>query len=257
MKKIIEMFSIKGKVAVITGATQGIGRAIAECFAQSGAKLVVCSRKQAAVDETVEFLKQKGAEVIGLSINVSSAKDRENLITKTIEWAGRIDILVNNAGANPKFGGLETLSEAEFDKVINVNLKATLFLSQIAYGLWMKDHGGVILNISSIGGLHCSTGINGYNVIKAALNHMTRCMASEWGKNGIRVNALAPGLIKTDFSQALWSNPKFQKDIEAQPVPRIGEVEDMAGAALYMVSEASGFMTGHTMILDGGKLIQN
>lgn len=251
------MFSLAGKVAVVTGGTQGIGEEIALVYARAGAKVVICSRSQAAVESAVKRMKQNESEVLGLQANVALPQDRKNLIESAMNWGKRLDILVNNAGANPKFGGLENLVEPEIDKVINVNLKASLFLSQLAYKMWMKDHGGVIINVSSIGGFQCSTGINGYNIIKAALNHLTRCLASEWGRKGIRVNALAPGLIKTDFSNALWSNPEFQKVVKLQPVGRLGRVNDLTGAALFLASDASSFMTGHIIVVDGGHMVKN
>ncbi len=258
MKAVIEdMFSLEGKVAVVTGGTRGIGEEIACTYAKAGAKVVICSRNQDTVGKAVERMRQNGSEVLGIPVDVAVPEDRENLIKATMDWGKRLDILVNNAGANPIFGGLEDLVESEFDKVINVNLKASLFLSQLAYKMWMKNHGGVILNVSSIGGYLCSTGINGYNVIKAALNHMTRCIASEWGHKGVRVNSLAPGLIKTDFSKALWTNPVFQKNIKLQPVARIGQVNDLSGAALFLASDASAFITGQVMVIDGGHMVKS
>lgn len=249
------MFSLEGKLAVITGASRGIGEEIAKIFSRAGARLVICSRKQEGVDRTADAIRKEGGEVLAVAANVSAGEERANLINTAMEWGSRIDILVNNAGANPKYGGLAKLSEAELDKVLDVNLKATLFLSQLAYSSWMKANGGVVLNVSSIGGFECYTGINGYNVVKAALNHLTRCLASEWGHDGVRVNALAPGLIRTQFSRALWENPSFMKMIENHPIPRLGEVEDLAGAALFLASDASSFITGHILIADGGALI--
>jgi len=255
--EIDKMFALKDKVAVITGASRGIGEKIAQVFAAAGARVVVCSRKADAVADAVERIRQSGGDALGVQTNVALPEDRDNLIKSALEWGKRLDILVNNAGANPRFGGLATLTESEFDKVIDVNLKASLFLSQLAYNRWMKDHGGVILNVSSIGGYQCATGINGYNVINAALNHLTRCLASEWGHQGIRVNALAPGLVKTDFSKALWTNPAFQEMIKSQPLPRIAESEDLAGAALFLASDASAFVTGHVLIVDGGSMVKS
>jgi len=249
------MFGIEGKVAIITGASRGIGEEIAKVFSKAGARLVICSRKQTAVESVALAIREEGGEVLAVEANVSTDEDRTRLIRTAMEWGGRIDILVNNAGANPKFGGLANLAEAELDKVLGVNLKATLFLSQLAYNNWMNANGGVILNVSSIGGFESHKGINGYNVVKAALNHLTRCLASEWGHDGVRVNALAPGLIKTQFSQALWESPSFMKMIETNPIPRLGEVGDLAGAALFLVSDASAFITGHILVADGGALI--
>jgi NAD(P)-dependent dehydrogenase (short-subunit alcohol dehydrogenase family) len=253
--EIPKMFSLKDKVALITGASKGIGAEIARVYTKAGAKVILCGRKKESLDEAVERIRKNGGEALGVQANVASPEDRGKLVRSALEWGKRLDILVNNAGANPKFGGLENLSEQEFDKVINVNLKASLFLSQLAFSMWMKDHGGVILNVSSIGGYTCSTGVNGYNIVKAALNHLTHCLASEWGGRGIRVNALAPGLVKTDFSKALWTDPGFQEMIKSQPIPRIGEVEDFGGAALFLASDASAFITGHILVADGGNLV--
>jgi dehydrogenase/reductase SDR family protein 4 len=255
-KSIESIFSLKGKVAIITGASRGIGEEIAKVYSDAGARVVICSRKQEAVDQVADAIKKSGGDALAVAANIADENDRENLINKTMNWGGRIDVLVNNAGANPQFGGLANLEEAAFDKTIDVNLKATLFLSQLSYANWMKKNGGSIINVSSIGGLHCSTGINGYNVVKAALNHLTRCMASEWGSKGIRVNALAPGVIKTQFSQALWESPEFNAMIEQNPIPRFGEVEDMTGAALFLASDASSYITGHIMVIDGGTLVK-
>jgi NAD(P)-dependent dehydrogenase (short-subunit alcohol dehydrogenase family) len=255
-KEIHSGFSLKGKVAIITGASRGIGEEIARVYSKAGARLVICSRKLEGIEKAADAIMKEGGEVLPVAANVSVGEDREKLIKAALEWGSRLDILVNNAGANPKYGGLEYLSEAEFDKVLNVNLKSTLFLSQLAYKMWMKENGGVIINVSSVGGYLSTPGINGYNVAKAALNHLTRCLASEWGRKGIRVNAIAPGLIKTDFSKDLWTNPAFQEAIRSQPVPRIGEIEDISGAALFLASDASSFITGHIMIVDGGTLVR-
>jgi NAD(P)-dependent dehydrogenase (short-subunit alcohol dehydrogenase family) len=257
MEKTVEsMFSLKGKVAIITGASRGIGEEIAKVYSRAGARLVLCSRKQEGIEKAAESIRKQGGDVLSLTANVSVSEDREKIVKSALDWGSRVDILVNNAGANPTFGGLEDLTESAFDKVLAVNLKATLFLSQLAYNMWMKDHGGVILNVSSIGGFECTTGINAYNVIKASLNHLTRCLASEWGRHGVRVNALAPGVIKTQFSRALWENPAICAMIQNNPVPRFGEVEDMAGAALLLASDASSYITGHILVADGGTLIK-
>jgi NAD(P)-dependent dehydrogenase (short-subunit alcohol dehydrogenase family) len=256
-KDINSMFSLKKKTAIITGASRGIGEEIAIVFAKAGARVVVCSRKQEAVDQVADAIIKNGGQALAVAANIADENDRENLVNKTMEWGGSIDVLVNNAGANPQFGGLADLTETAFDKTLDVNLKATLFLSQLSYKKWMKKNGGAIINVSSIGGLHCSTGINGYNVVKAALNHLTRCLASEWGRKGVRVNALAPGVIKTQFSQALWESPEFNAMIKQNPIPRFGEVEDMAGAALFLASDASSYVTGHTMVIDGGTLVKS
>jgi len=250
-----DIFSLNGKVALITGASRGIGEEIASVYSKAKARVVICSRKQEAIDEVAERIKRNGGEVLGLVANVSIAEDREKLVKVAMDWAGKIDILVNNAGANPSYGPLADLSESAWDKVFEVNLKAMFFLSQMVYHAWMKDHGGVILNISSAGGYQTFNGINAYNVAKAASIHLTRCLASEWGHNGVRVNALAPGVIKTQFSRALWEGPFGAEAVKRQPIPRIGEVNDIAGAALLLASDASSFITGHILIIDGGQML--
>jgi NAD(P)-dependent dehydrogenase (short-subunit alcohol dehydrogenase family) len=164
---------------------------------------------------------------------------------------------VNNAGANPQYSELSKITEDVVDKIINVNLKPALFLSQAVFNNCMKQHGGSIINVSTVGAVQCVSGINAYNVVKAALNHVTRCLASEWGEFGVRVNALAPGLIKTDFSKMLWENPLSQKTIAKQPIARIGTVDDMIGAALLLATGASAFITGVTLTADGGQLVQS
>lgn len=257
MDTITNTFSIKGKTAVITGASRGIGAEMAKLFARSGAKLVICSRKLDAVTDTAAAIEKDGGQVLPVAANIGDPSDRETLIQSAMDFGGRIDILVNNAGANPAYGGLADLSAKAFDKVLDVNLKATLYLCQLAYYSWMQEHGGSILNVSSIGGFKPSKGINGYNVVKAALNHLTQCLASEWGHQGIRVNALAPGVIKTDFSKALVEDPKFSAMMKRNPIQRFGEVTDLSGAALFMVSDASAYITGHTLVVDGGTLIKD
>jgi len=247
--------SLEGKTAIVTGASRGIGLEMARRFSAAGADVVICSRNQKAVDEAAADITADGGKVLPLAINVADERDRVRLVDQAMEWAGRIDILVNNAGANPTFGGLATLTEKALDTVIDVNLKATLFIAQRVFHAWMKDNGGVILNISSIGGKQCMPGISGYCTVKAALNHLGRCMAAEWGKYGVRVNTILPGIIKTKFSKALWENPKLQHEMASYPISRFGEVEDIVGAALLLVSEASAYTTGAEFVIDGGSLI--
>ncbi len=257
MKSYNKLFSLEGKTAVITGGSRGIGKAIVNIFSKAGAKVVICSRKQDAVDKVAEDICEKGGTALPVAANISREKDRIRLIESAIEWSGGVDILVNNAGANPSFGGIEDLTESALDKVIDVNLKATLFLSQMVYKKYMRENGGVIINVSSIGGYRCLPGISGYNTIKAALNHLTSCMASEWGENGVRVNALAPGVIKTSFSKALWESPESKELIKKNPIQRFGEVEEVAGAALLLASEGGSYITGQTMVIDGGTMVKS
>ena len=250
------LFSLEGKVAVITGASKGIGKGIASIYADAGARLIVCSRKQDAIEKAADELRQNGADVLAVAANVTSNEDRQRLIETALDWGARIDILVNNAGANPVYAGLADLPETAFDQVVSVNLKAPLFLSQLAFGRWMKKNGGAIINVSSIAASRCHTGTNCYNFIKAGLNHLTRCLASEWGADGVRVNALAPGLIRTDFSRVLWENPdELDSWVNNSPISRLGEVEDLFGAALLLASDAATYITGHILTVDGGSLL--
>lgn len=255
-KEIFSIFSLDGKVALITGASRGIGKEIATAYSRVGARLIICSRKKEGINEVAEKIRETGVDVLAVAANVSVAEDREKLVKLAMDWAGKIDILVNNAGANPFFGSMADISEAAWDKVFDVNLKASFFLSKQVYHSWMKDHGGVILNVSSVGGFQTKRGMNTYTVAKAALIHLTRCLASEWGHKGIRVNALAPGAIKTQFSRAIWDSPDSSEVSKSYPIPRFGEVEDIIGAALLLASDASLFITGHTLVIDGGQLVK-
>jgi dehydrogenase/reductase SDR family protein 4 len=255
-KDIFSMFSLDGKVALISGASRGIGLEIASTYAKAGARVVVCSRKQKKIDEAATRIEEESnGSILALQANVSMDEERRKLVRKAMKWAGQIDILVNNAGTNPAFGALENLTESAWDKIFEVNLKAPFFLSQLVYHAWMKEHGGVILNVSSTGGLLTLMGINAYNVTKAGMLHLTRCLASEWGRNGIRVNALTPGIIKTRLSEALWKNPAGAKIAGNYPLSRFGEVSEIAGAALFLGSDAASYITGHSLVVDGGQLV--
>ncbi|MBU1740262.1 MAG: SDR family oxidoreductase [Proteobacteria bacterium] len=251
-----ESFSLQGRVAAVTGASRGIGLAIAAALFRAGARLVICGRNREAVEEAAAGLDQGRGDVLPVAANVSRAGDRETFIERAMAWGGRIDILVNNVGANPYYGPLADLDESSWDKVFEVNLKACLFLSQLAYRAWMKDHGGVILNVSSLAGLIPTANINAYSVSKAALDHLTRCLANEWGRDNVRVNALSPGLIRTEFSRSLWESPSGRARIRTNPISRLGEAEDVARGALFLASPAAAFISGQTLILDGGEIVK-
>jgi NAD(P)-dependent dehydrogenase (short-subunit alcohol dehydrogenase family) len=256
-KDIASLFSLQGKTALIAGASRGIGEEIARVYGLAGARMVLSSRKLENVKEAEDRIKKEtGAEILAVASNISSSADREALVKTAMDWAGRIDILVNNAGTNPASGPLADVEESAWDKIFDVNLKGPFILSRLVYQAWMKDHGGVILNTASAGGYSSSPGINAYNITKAALIHLTKCLAAEWGKNGIRVNALAPGVIKTRLSRMLWDNPQAEERFKNSPVGRMGVVEDIGGTALLLVSDASSFITGQTVVLDGGQLVR-
>jgi NAD(P)-dependent dehydrogenase (short-subunit alcohol dehydrogenase family) len=253
MKNLKKKFDIKGKVAIITGASKGIGEAMATIFAEAGAKVIVSSRKQEAVDEVANALKEKGFEATGIACHVGEMSQLKVLVDKTIEIYGGIDILVNNAATNPVFGPVINTDEAAFDKIMQVNVKAPFELAKLCYPSMKARGGGSVINISSIGGLSPEPFLGIYSVSKSAVVMLTKVLAKEWGRDNIRANVICPGLIQTKFSEALWKNEEMlSKSIKHQPISRIGQPEDLAGVALFLASEASAYVTGAVYNVDGG-----
>lgn len=250
-------FDIKNKVAVITGASKGIGEAIARIFAEYGAKVVISSRKQADLDQlAVEISTETGAEVVGIAAHAGELEQLKNLIDKTVERFGGVDILVNNAATNPVYGPSLDCPESAFDKIMQVNVKAPFELSKYVHPIMKQRGGGSIINISSIAGHTPDPGLGIYSVSKASLNMLTKVLAKEWGQDGIRVNAICPGLIKTKFSQALWEDEKTLNHFTKRlPIARMGEVEEISPIALYLASDASSYTTGQMFSVDGGTII--
>lgn len=247
------LFSLMGKVALITGASKGIGFSIAEIYAAAGAKVVISSRKQDALDEMSDKLRKKGYEVTGIACNVGKSEDLENLVKKTIETYGQIDVLVNNAASNPVFGPVHETSLDAYDKIMDVNLKAPFHLMKLCFPYLRASSNASVINISSIGGISPETGLGIYSVSKAGLISMTKVFAKEWGDHKIRVNAICPGLIQTKFSEALWSNEKIMNHMmKALAIKRVGEPEEIGAAALYLASKASSYTTGIVLTADGG-----
>jgi NAD(P)-dependent dehydrogenase (short-subunit alcohol dehydrogenase family) len=255
MKK--DMFSLEGKVAIVTGASKGIGEAIARVFAQYGAKVVISSRKQADLEVLAEEIKNEyRAEVLPLAAHAGDINQLQELLTKTIEVFGQVDILVNNAATNPVFGPSLDCSGDAFDKIMQVNVKSPFEFAKLVYPFMRQNGGGSIVNISSIAGSTPDPGLGMYSVSKAALNMLTKVLAKEWGIDGIRVNALSPGLIKTKFSQALWENPKMLEHFTKRlPIARMGSVDEIAALVLYLASDASAYTTGVNFQVDGGTTI--
>lgn len=250
------MFDLTGKVAIVTGASKGIGEVMALALGKAGAKVVLSSRKQDALDERAAAFREAGIEVLPLAANTGKGEDLQKLVDQTLETFGRIDILVNNAATNPVFGGVEDVEEWAYDKIMEVNVKGPFLLSKMVLPTMQKQESGVIINISSIGGLSPEPNLGIYSVSKAALISLTKVMAKEWGKHGIRVNAICPGFIKTKFSEALWSNEQILKFILAQQsIKRLGTVEEIAALGLYLASDASSFSTGAVFTADGGYTI--
>jgi dehydrogenase/reductase SDR family member 4 len=253
------LFSLKGKVALITGGSRGIGRAIALAFAEAGASLVVSSRNKRPpeLQKVAEEIQAKGGKALAIAAHVGKKEDVQNLVQKALKEFGRIDILVNNAGVNPVLSNLVDLEEEAFEKVIEVNLKGAFLMSKAVAKEMIKQGGGRIINISSISGLRArADGTGAYCISKAAMNMMTQVMARELAPHNILVNAIAPGSIKTEFSRVDWEHPerKAQRIREIE-LKRFGEPEEVVGPALLLASEASSFMTGEIIRVDGGKTI--
>lgn len=248
-------FNLENKIALVTGASKGIGEAIATTFAANGAKVVINSRKQDELDKVVEKIRSTGGECIGIAANTGDSSARKALVEKTVEKYGGIDIVVNNAAANPAFGPVVQTEEWAFDKIMDVNVKAPFELCKLAYP-YLKQHGGSVINMSSIAGERPDSGLGIYSVSKAALNMLTKVMAKEWGRDNIRVNAICPGLIKTKFSQALWEDENvFKKFMKMVPMGRMGTVDEIAALALFLASDASAYCTGTLFFADGGTTI--
>jgi NAD(P)-dependent dehydrogenase (short-subunit alcohol dehydrogenase family) len=242
---------LDGKVALITGGSRGIGKAIARTFYEAGAKVWISSRK---ADDLVRAAQEIGPEVGYAAAHAGEPAQAADCVRAVLERFGRLDILVNNAATNPYAGPLIDADLPRFDKTIQVNVRGPFIWSQLAFRSWMKDHGGVILNIASVGGLQTSPLLGVYNITKAALLHMTRQLAAELGPR-IRVNAIAPGLVKTDFARLLWEEGRGDLVAQRYPLKRLGEPQDVASAALFLVSDAASWITGETLVVDGGGLV--
>ena len=249
------LFSLDGKVALVTGSTRGIGKSIAEELARAGAKVAVSSRKDDAVAATTRELEGQGFSVLGKACNVSRKEDLQALVDATRAKWGRIDIVVANAASNPYYGPLTGIQDEAFDKIFANNVKSVLWLA--AMTLPAMQAGGSFTLVGSIGGLLANTVIGAYGVSKAAGHHLVRNLAAEWGPKNVRVNAIAPGLVKTEFARALWEDEKRRKErIDATPLRRLGEPRDIGGIAVFLASDAAAFITGQTIVADGGVTIR-
>ncbi|WP_162415320.1 SDR family NAD(P)-dependent oxidoreductase [Cyclobacterium roseum] len=247
------LFSLQNKVAIITGASRGIGFSIAHYFAAAGAKVVINSRNQERLDEATRRLRDKGYEVTGIANNIGDPEGRQNLINQTVEKYGQIDILVNNAATNPVYGPIEETDLSLFDKILDVNLKAPFELSKLSLPFLRQSSTPSIINVSSIAGLSPEKGLGLYSVSKSALVSLTKAFAKEWGAYNIRVNAICPGLIKTKFSEVLWSDEAIKENFLSQlPLKRIGEEGEIGAMALFLASPASSYTTGTIFTVDGG-----
>ncbi len=252
----ISKFSLDGKVALVTGGSRGIGRAIALALADVGADVVISSRKLPDLENVAEEIKAAGRKCLPVASHIAKIEDSRNLVERAKAEFDRIDILVNIAGTNPALTPMLEIKERLWDTIMNVNLKGLFFLSQMVARV-MKEHGGGnIINMASVEGLSPYKMTGTYAVSKAGVIMLTKVLAAEWAEYNIRVNAIAPGWVQTNFSQAIWDNHKYWDSILARtPLGRIAQSEEMTGAVIYLASEASSYVTGETIVIDGGLTI--
>jgi len=250
------LFDLDGKIALVTGSTRGIGKSIAEELGRAGAKVSLSSRKAEACEQARAELAGKGLEVIAQPCNVSRKEDLQALVDATRAKWGAIDIVVSNAASNPYYGPLTGISDEAFDKIVTTNVKSVLWLAAMTLEAMAQRGGGSFIVVGSIGGILANTVIGAYGVSKAADHHLVRNLAAEWGPRNVRVNAIAPGLVKTEFARALWEDEKRAAErIEATPLRRLGEPRDIGGIAVFLASDAAAFITGQCIVADGGVTI--
>lgn len=251
------MFDLTGQNVLITGSSKGIGKAIAEAMAAQGANVVISSRKGDVCEEVAAEINARGAgKAVAIPCNISHKDQLQNLVDETHKQLGEIHTLVCNAAVNPHYGPLSTISDDAFEKVMHCNITSNHWLSQMVLPEMVDRKDGSIIIVSSVGAYRGNPVIGAYVISKGADLQLIRCLAVENGKHNIRVNGLAPGLIKTDFARALWEDPERRKKVEAQyPLGRIGEPEDIAGTAVLLASKAGAYITGQTITIDGGGLV--
>ncbi|ROT98231.1 SDR family oxidoreductase [Marinobacter sp. R17] len=248
------LFDMTGRVALITGSTKGIGRSIAEEMARAGAKVVISSRKAEVCEQVAGELKEQGFEAIAVPCHVGRKDDLQNLVDKTLSAWGRIDVLVCNAATNPVYGPTQDMTDDAWDKIMDTNVKGTFWLTQMVLPHMAERGDGQVILLSSIAGIRGNTVIGTYGVSKAAEAALARNLAVEWGPKGIRVNSIAPGLVRTDFAKALVEDPERLKRVEEKtPLRRIGEPVDIAGLAVFLATPASAYITGQVIVADGGE----
>ncbi|MGH8188974.1 MAG: SDR family NAD(P)-dependent oxidoreductase [Steroidobacteraceae bacterium] len=250
------LFDLTGKVAVVTGSSRGIGRAVAERLAEHGAKVVVSSRKLDACEEVVNAIRAKGGDAFAHACNIGRKEELQGLVNAAIQKWGGIDILVCNAAINPYYGPAIKMPDDAWDKIMAYNVRSNFWLCNMALPQMAERGGGSIIIVSSIGGLLGSAAIGAYGISKAADMALARNICVEWGAKNIRANCIAPGLIRTDFAKALWDDPKiYEQTVRMYPLHRIGEPDEIAGAAVFLAGPSGSFMTGQTIVIDGGGMV--
>ena len=252
------LFSLRDKVAVITGSSKGIGKAIAEAMAAACAKVVISSRKAGPCEAVAAAINEGGGEAMACACNISEKTQLHALVDATLERWGRIDALVCNAAVNPYFGPLAEITDEAYDKTMNANVRSNLWLCNMVIPRMAERGGGAVVIVSSIAAFKGHGNLGVYALSKAADNQLARSLAVEWGRANVRVNCIAPGLVRTDMARALWEDPdNLARALEAYPLGRIGEPEDIAGAAVFLASRAGDFVTGQTLVIDGGTTISS
>ena len=252
----MSLFDLTGKVAVVTGSSKGIGRAIAERLAEHGAKVVVSSRKPDACETVAQGIRTKGGEATVIPCHIARKEELQNLVDRTTALWGGIDVLVCNAAVNPYMGPAAGASDDVYERIMGANVRSIFWLTNMVLPQMAERGGGSVIIISSIGGLRGSPQLGLYAISKAADMQLARNICVEWGPKNIRANTIAPGLIRTDFARALWENPDlYRKRTRDTPLQRIGEPDEIAGAAVFLASQAGSFVTGHTLVIDGGTTI--
>ncbi len=250
------LFDLTGKVAVVTGASKGIGKAIAEAMAEHGAKVVVSSRKLDKCQEVVASIQESGGDATAVACNITHKDQLQHLVDEAQKRYGRIDVLVCNAAVNPHYGPSQNIPDSAFEKVMDCNIRSNHWLCQMVIPEMAERGDGSVIIVSSIGGLKGSGALGAYAISKAADMQIARNLAVEWGPKGVRVNCIAPGLVRTDFARALWENPEtYERAVATYPLRRIGESDEIAGAAILLASKAGSFITGQSIVIDGGVTI--